>query len=74
MMVVEIFELLAAISAVVTVWVYGNKDNYAPLYGLISNMLWITWAFLSTSYFMLAMCIVFTALHVRNYFHMRNIK
>jgi hypothetical protein len=71
---VSIFELLAAISAVVTVWVYGNKNNYAPLYGMFSNIIWITWSVMSNSLFMLVMCIVFTALHIRNYFHMRKIK
>jgi len=71
---VSVFELLAAISAVITVWVYGNKDNYAPLYGMVSNIIWITWSVLSDSYYMLLMCIVFTCLHIRNYFHMRNIK
>ena len=38
MTLVSLFELLAAISAVVTVWVYGNKDNYAPLYGMVINL------------------------------------
>ena len=74
MMLVSIFELLSAISAVITVWVYGNKDNHAPIYGMISNAIWITWSLLSSSYYMLIMCIVFTCLHIRNYFHMRNIK
>mgnify|MGYP003122319091 FL=1 len=73
MTLVSIFELLAAISAVITVWVYGNKDNHAPIYGMISNAIWITWSLLSSSYYMLIMCIVFTCLHIRNYFHMRNI-
>ena len=73
MTLVSIFELLAAISAVVTVWVYGNKDNHAPIYGMVSNAIWITWSLLSSSYYMLIMCIVFTWLHIRNYFHMRNI-
>jgi hypothetical protein len=74
MMWVSVFELLAAISAVVTVWVYGNKDNYAPLYGMVSNIIWITWSVMSNSLFMLIMCIVFTGLHIRNYFNMRKIK
>ena len=74
MTLVSVFELLAAISAVITVWVYGNKDNYAPFYGMVSNAIWITWSVLSDSYYMLIMCVVFTCLHVRNYFHMRNIK
>ena len=39
MTLVSIFELLAAISAVITVWVYGNKDNHAPIYGMILNYL-----------------------------------
>ena len=39
MTLVSIFELLAAISAVITVWVYDNKDNYAPLYGMVSNII-----------------------------------
>ena len=73
MTLVSIFELLAAISAVITVWVYGNKDNHAPIYGMISNAIWITWSLLSSSNYMLIMCIVFTCLHIRNYFHMRNI-
>ena len=60
MTLVSVFELLAAISAVITVWVYGNKDNYAPLYGMVSNAIWITWSVLSNSYYMLLMCIVFT--------------
>ena len=64
MMLVSVFELLAAISAVVTVWVYGNKDNYAPLYGMVSNIIWITWSVMSNSLFMLIMCIVFTGLEI----------
>ena len=55
MTLVSVFELLAAISAVITVWVYGNKDNYAPLYGMVSNIIWITWSVLSDSYYMLIM-------------------
>ncbi len=74
MTLVSVFELFAAISAVITVWVYGNKDNYAPLYGMVSNIIWLTWTILIESYFMLIMCLVFTGLHIRNFFHMRNIK
>ena len=74
MQLVDILQLLAAISAVITVWVYGNKDNHAPLYGMVSNITWITWSVLSNSYYMLLMCVVFTCLHIRNYFNMRNIK
>ena len=74
MILVSLFELLAAISAVVTVWVYCNKYNYAPLNGMVSNIIWITWSLLSDSYYMLLMCVVFTCLHIRNFFHMRNIK
>ena len=58
MTLVSLFELLAAISAVITVWVYGNKDNYAPLYGMVSNIIWITWSVLSVSYYMLIMCLL----------------
>jgi len=74
MTLVSVFELLAAISAVITVWVYGNKDNYAPLYGMVSNIIWITWSVLSDSYYMLFMCVVITCLNIRKYFNMRNIK
>ena len=58
MTLVSLFELLAAISAVVTVWVYGNKDNYAPLYGMVSNTIWITWSVLADSHYML-LCVLF---------------
>jgi|21_taG_2_1085346.scaffolds.fasta_scaffold156261_2 uncharacterized membrane protein len=70
---VEIYELLAAASAMLTVILYGNKYNNAPIYGVLGNYFWIQWSILSESNYMLIMSIIFTLLHLRNYFHMRKI-
>mgnify|MGYP003133335801 CR=1 FL=1 len=72
MMLVDILQFLAALSAVITVWIYGNKNNNAPIYGMISNVIWISWSYVSANYFMLLMSFFFTFIHIRNYIHMRN--
>jgi hypothetical protein len=72
MMLVDILQFLAALSAVITVWIYGNKNNNAPIYGMISNVIWISWSYVSANYFMLFMSFFFTFIHIRNYVHMRN--
>ena len=72
MQLVDILQLLSAISAVITVWTYGNKSSKAPVYGMVSNVIWITWSYVSANYFMLFMSLFFTFIHIRNYLHMRN--
>ena len=37
-----ILEFLAAIAAITTVWFYGNKNNRAPVIGIIGQMFWWT--------------------------------
>ena len=71
MQLVDVLQLLAAISAVITVWTYGNKSNRAPVYGMVSNVIWITWSYVSENYFMLFMSLFITFIHIRNYLHMR---
>ena len=71
MQLVDVLQLLAAISAVITVWTYSNKSNRAPVYGMVSNVIWITWSYVSENYFMLFMSLFFTFIHIRNYLHMR---
>jgi len=63
------------ISIKTLLWIVaGVATVIAGYYGMLSNIIWITWSVMSNSLFMLVMCIVFTALHIRNYFHMRKIK
>ena len=63
----QIFEFLSAIAAVISVWIYGNKHWSAPLIGLVCQVFWITWCFLGGFYSMFILCISMIFVHTRNF-------
>ena len=66
-----ILELLAAISACVSVYFYGNKSPRAPWIGLASQEFWWAWSLKNNLYFMIILNIFMTLTHIRNIFKMK---
>lgn len=70
----QLFEFLSAVSAVISVWVYGNKHWSAPIIGLFCQVFWITWCFLGNFYSMFILCICMIFVHTRNFYKMKSIQ
>ena len=61
-----ILEIFCAITAVISIYFYGSKAWYAPLFGFFSQIFWIWWAFLGSHYPMLLLSAAMTLTHYRN--------
>ena len=62
----QILELFAAVSAIISVYFYGNKVWYAPLIGFASQVIWITWCVAMDLYSMFILCCGMVLVHYRN--------
>lgn len=58
--------ILSAITAY-TMLLAGNKKKGAWLVGLLNQILWFTWIFVSGTWGLLPMCIVMCIVYYRNY-------
>ena len=56
---------LSAISMLV-IWLMGNKNKYAPLVGVLGQVLWIYYAWDIEQYGLLAGTIGYLVIHLRN--------
>jgi hypothetical protein len=68
-----VLEFLASIAAIITVWVYGNKNNKAPIIGMIGQMFWWVLTFYSEMWGLIPLNVVMLIIHIRNYFHMKKL-
>lgn len=65
----EIFiEASAALSAIVSVWFYGNQSRHAPYIGLCSQVFWWTFSIYHMMTFIMILNVVMTITHIRNIF------
>ena len=65
-MMLLLFEILASLSAITSIMIYGNKSWYAPIFGLFSQIIWVSWVVVSGSWSMMALCIAMIIVHIRN--------
>ena len=68
-----ILEFLASMAAIITVWVYGNKNNRAPVIGLIGQMFWWALTIYGELWGLIPLNIIMIVVHTRNYFHMKRL-
>ena len=61
-----ILEIFCAITAVVSIYYYGSKSWYAPLFGYFSQIFWIWWAIAGNHYPMLLLSLAMVLTHTRN--------
>ena len=62
-----ILEILASLSAVMSIMIYGNKSWYAPIFGLCSQSVWIAWVSYQEVYSMFFLCLCMIIMHIRNF-------
>ncbi len=62
-----LLEFLSAISAVISVYVYGNKHWSAPIIGLFCQVFWIWWCVLGGFSSMFILCVCMILVHSRNF-------
>jgi hypothetical protein len=52
--------------SVIMLWLMGNKNKYAPMIGIATQLLWIYYCISTRQYGLLAGVIVYTVVHIRN--------
>jgi len=62
----DYMQWILSISSIAMLWLMGNKNKYAPLVGLLSQMLWIYYAISIAQYGLLIGVIGYTIVHIRN--------
>ena len=68
----EIINWIASLTAIISIWLYGNKWNYAPYFGLFSQVFWWAFTYLHDIISMYVLCGFMTITHIRNIFKMRS--
>ena len=69
-----ILEILCAVTAVISIYIYGNQSWYAPLFGFFSQIFWVAWAILDNHYAMLFLSGAMILTHIRNSKQMKSIQ
>ena len=64
-------EWIASITAIVSIWLYGNSWKYAGYFGLVSQFFWWWFSFIYDLTSMYVLCLFMTATHVRNIMKMK---
>ena len=67
----EMIEWIASITAIISVWLYGNKWQYAGYFGLVSQFFWWWFSFIYDLTSMYVLCLFMTATHIRNIIKMK---
>jgi hypothetical protein len=57
---------ILSIISMVMLWLMGNKNKYAPLIGILSQVLWIYYAISIKQYGLLIGTIGYLIIHIRN--------
>ena len=63
---IPLLEIMAAITACVSVYLYGNGTVKAPYFGLVSQIFWWWWTIQEQLHFMMILNIFMTLTHIRN--------
>jgi len=71
---ISLLEILAALSACISVYFYGNRSPKAPWIGLGSQIFWWSWSIKEDLYFIIILNIFMTITHIRNIFKMKRRK
>ena len=69
-----LLETLCAVTAVISIYIYGNQSWYAPLFGFFSQIFWVAWAILDNHYAMLFLSGAMILTHIRNCKQMKTIQ
>ncbi len=67
-------EFLAACSAIISIYVYGNGSPIAPLIGMASQVIWIWWCIEMELTTMFLLCLTMVLVHIRNFRRMKTAK
>lgn len=59
-------EFLAACTAIISIYVYGNGSYLAPIVGLGSQVIWIWWCIEMELTTMFLLCLAMVLTHLRN--------
>ena len=70
MELIKVLEVICVITAVLSIYIYGNGSWYAPLLGLFSQIFWVAWACLGGFYTMLFLSAAMVVTHLRNFYKM----
>tara|TARA_R100001163_G_scaffold62182_1_gene52734 strand:- start:487 stop:717 length:231 start_codon:yes stop_codon:yes gene_type:complete len=68
---IPLLEIIAAITACVSVYLYGNGTVVAPFFGLFSQIFWWWWTIDEALYYMMFLNVFMTLTHIRNIFKMK---
>ena len=60
-------EFICAITAVISIYIYGNQAWYAPIFGLFSQIFWVTWTVVGGHFPMLILSCAMIMTHCRNF-------
>ena len=65
-------EWTASLTAIVSIWLYGNGWKYSGYFGLVSQFFWWWFSFIYDLTSMYVLCGFMTATHIRNIIRMKN--
>lgn len=63
----EIFSWALAAVGITGVWITGNKSRWGWLLGVIYQLAWIVYAYLTRQYSFIVVCVVYTFVYVKNF-------
>ena len=69
-MMKETVEFIAVISAIASVYLYGNGWRYSGHFGLVSQIFWWLFTYMNNHNSMYILCFFMTVMHIRNIFKM----
>ena len=61
------YEIAISIFTLITIWLCGNKDERAPVMGVISELGWLSWIVIFEHWGLLPLCICLTSMYIRMY-------
>lgn len=62
------WSLAVSVYAILVLWLMGNKTKWAPVAGVIGQIVWYAYAINDKQYGLLPGITVFTIIHIRNTF------
>jgi nicotinamide riboside transporter PnuC len=62
----RIIEYAASAMSLYVFYLYGNKDIKAPLFGIINQILWLTFPFITKQWGLLIGAVFFMGIQIRN--------
>jgi hypothetical protein len=59
-------DILAALMTMIMFWLMGNKKLAGPIFGILTQVVWIIYATMLESWAMLIVSIIIMVIHIRN--------